>query len=136
MTNEEIWLKNYELAKKCYQIYGNLLIPKNFIMKDENGDDFNIGVWLQKQRTAYYNGYLNNNHIRMLEEINMVWNIKETNEIILKNWLKRYEIAREYYKANGNLLVPQNYIVIDEDGKKANLTNWIAMQRKRYNKKN
>ena len=48
-----------------------------------------------------------------------------------KIWLKMYEIAREYYKKNGDLNIEKDYIT--EDG--IMLGCWIASQRKIYKKK-
>ncbi|MBP3635695.1 MAG: helicase associated domain-containing protein [Bacilli bacterium] len=35
MTQEEKWLRNYNLARKYYEEHGNLLIQKRYILKDE-----------------------------------------------------------------------------------------------------
>ncbi|NFE94368.1 helicase associated domain-containing protein [Clostridium botulinum] len=50
-------------------------------------------------------------------------NIKDN----LQKWMLAYEYAQEYFKKNGNLLVPENYKV-----ESCNLGIWIRNQRKNY----
>ncbi len=45
-----------------------------------------------------------------------------------KNWEENYKLAEAYYKDNGNLQIPQNYVI---NGKK--LGKWINTQRLQYN---
>ena len=48
-----------------------------------------------------------------------------------ESWLYIYNLAKEYYEKNGDLLITSNYVVC-KDGKKINLGYWINTQRKRY----
>ena len=45
----------------------------------------------------------------------------------MDKWLDKYEIAKQYYEENHNLLVPDKFIYKD-----INLGNWIYWQRKNY----
>lgn len=135
MKREEKWMKNYNLAKKYYEEHGNLLIPQNYIMKDEIGNDVNIGLWINRQRNAYKeNGAskINKKQIELLNKIGMVWNILNNENIITDKWMKNYNLAKEYYKEHGNLLVPRNYIMKDEIGNDVNIGMWINTQRTAY----
>ncbi len=139
MTNEERWLKNYELAKKYYEEYGNLLIPQNYVCKDEDGNKVKLGIWISGQRQAY-KGYgsskLSQKQIELLNEIEMVWEVKNNEELIPNNWLKNYELAKKYYEEHGNLLIPTTYVWKDEEGNEVKLGNWINTQRQAYKGKN
>lgn len=46
------------------------------------------------------------------------------------NWETKYELAKQYYKENGNLLIPSQYVIND-----IQLGSWISHQRK-YHKEN
>ena len=60
--NKNLWLKNYNLAKKYYNKYGNLLISKT--IKTEDGRELNISKkgkklrnWIITQRKLYKKDY-------------------------------------------------------------------------------
>jgi hypothetical protein len=86
MQDTERWNQNYELARKYYEHNVNLNIPKGF--KTCNGYDYdengvNLGTWIQSQRQAYKgtgdHKMLSEKQIKMLEDIGMVWYIKNVN---------------------------------------------------------
>ena len=138
MTNEERWLKNYELAKKYYEEHGNLLIPQNYVCKDEDGNKVKLGIWIDTQRNAYKgkgNAKLNQKQIDLLNEIEMIWEVRNTEESIPRNWLKNYNLAQKYYEEHGNLLIPYNYVCRDEEGNEVKLGRWISTQRLAYKEK-
>ena len=124
------WMKKYNLAKECYKKNGNLLIPQNYKVVDESGNIINLGSWINNQRTMYRQKRLDKNKITLLDDIEMQWSIicKLTNN----SWMKKYNLAKEYYKKNGNLLIPRNYKIVDESGNIINLGSWIGTQRKAY----
>ena len=125
------WLKKYELAKQYFEKYGNLLMPYKYVCKDADGIDVNLGTWISSQRSAFKendNHSLNEKQIEMLNEIGMVWDLEDVQ--IKPNWLKKYELAKQYYEEYGDLLIPSSYICIDEEGKQVNLGNWINIQRR------
>lgn len=135
MKREEKWMKNYNLAKEYYEKHGNLLIPRNYIMKDEIGNDVNIGMWINTQRNAYKeNGRfrINEKQIELLNKIGMVWNILNNENIITDKWMKNYNLAKKYYEEHGNLLIPHYYVMKDEIGNDINIGIWINHQRDAY----
>ncbi len=135
------WNEWYNLAKSYYKYYGNLNVPYNFKTKngyeyDENG--YSLGIWISNQRTSYKNRYilkeegtnyhkpLSDEKVRKLKEIGMIFNI------FLAQWETMYNLAKEYYKRNGNLNVPYNFKTkngyeYDENG--YNLSSWLERQR-------
>ena len=121
---EDIWNKNYGLAKKYYECYGNLNISYSF--KTNNGIDYeengiNLGVWLSNQRLKKEK--LTKEKIHLLEEIGIVWDIYE------QSWNTYYDLAKKYYEINGDLKAPQDF---EMDGK--NLGSWISKNRNKKDK--
>ena len=131
------WNEKYELAKKFYEKYGHLNVPYNFktfdgISHDENG--ININGWINMQRQAYKGQgtcKITAEQIKKLESIGMVWNAHEN------NWNENYELAKKYYKAHGNLVIPSGFKTFDGINHDENGTAigvWIMTQRSYYDK--
>ena len=122
------WDKKYDLAKAYYKHNGNLEIPQNF--KTVNGYEYeengvNLGIWIINQR---YNENITEERRKKLELIGMRFEIKNNQ----KEWDKNYNLAKAYYKHNGNLEIPQNFKTVngyeyEENG--VNLGIWIINQR-------
>lgn len=112
-----LWEKYYKEALKFYVEHGNLDIPYNYI--SSSGD--NVGTWLLKQKKLKRIGKLEDWKIKRLEDLNVTWKIQKS------LWDSHYSLAKKYYKENGNLLIPVNYI---SNG--FNLGGWIVHQRQKY----
>ena len=135
---EEEWNKKYELAKKYYEHYENLEVPRDFKTKngyeyDENG--ITLGLWVANQRQAY-NGRgtckITEDQIKLLNQIGMRFEMRNNEE----EWNKKYELSKKYYEHHGNLEVPYNFKTTngyeyDENGIMLGL--WVANQRQAYN---
>ncbi len=122
------WETMYLEAKRYYEENGNLLVPATYIGKSGLG----LGRWIRTQRIAgLKNNSLSNQQIQLLDNIGMVWT-----PVLQNKWLRNYELAREYYKKNGDLNVPHNYEVNLADGRGENhnikLGIWISSQRESY----
>ena len=72
----EKWLKKYNLAKKYYEEHSNLLIPYDYVVKDETGNIIKLGWWIYNQRQAYKNGKLNEKQIEFLNSIDMIYDVR------------------------------------------------------------
>ena len=86
------------------------------ILNDEDGNEVKLGLWINTQRRAYKrknNRKLSKKQIELLNEIEMVWAVKNNKEIIPNKWLKNYELAKKYYEEHGNLLIPTTYVCKD-----------------------
>ena len=134
MTVKERWQRNYELAKKYYEHYGNVNFPKRFKTLDGinyDKDGVNLNSWVGNMQVSYKIGTLSEEQINMAKKIGIKFNEYTIDEV----WNKNYELAKEYYKYHGNLKVPQKFktkngYIYDEDG--TDLGTWIATQRKGY----
>lgn len=91
------WDLMYEEAEEYYKKHKNLLVEESFVT--ENG--LELGIWIVRQRQIYFDkvsGLLSKEQIKKLESIGMIWdNVSEV------RWLKRYNIAKEFYLKNGYL---------------------------------
>ena len=129
--NDLQWNKNYELAKKYYECYGDLEIPVKF--KTSNGYEYDemgvsLGVWLNNQRQ---NKNLSDERKKLLVNIGM--RFKDYNGL---QWNKNYELAKSYYEHYGDLEIPIKFKTIngyeyDETG--VNLGTWLYIQRQNKN---
>ena len=119
-TLNNTWDLWYGEACAYYLKHGNLKVPKRYVT--ENG--MQLGVWIQTQRAIYSGtgkGELSPERVEALNAIGMVWgNLLDT------VWSDAWELAREYYQANGDLLVPDSCVIGGFD-----LGKWIAYQRNR-----
>ena len=133
--NPNSWDMMYELAKKYYEHYGNLKIPRSFKTKngyeaDENG--YNLGNWINYQRMNYKKGSLSEYRIKKLKEIDMIFGIGKQDA-----WNMMYELAKKYYEHYGDLKIPRFFKTIngyEVDEKGYNLGAWISTQRFSYKK--
>ena len=132
---QDAWNIMYDLAKKYYEHYGNLKIPRSFktvngYETDEKG--YKLGVWITTQKTNYNKSILSEDRIKKLEKIGMMF--ENVNDY---TWNKMYELAKKYYEHYDNLKIPKmfktiNGYEIDEEG--YNLGAWINTQRFSYKK--
>ena len=131
------WKDKYELAKAYYEYHGNLEVPSRFktingYEVDENG--IALGTWIVNQRNAYKGQgtyRITEEQIELLKQIGMRFKIK----INVKDWNKKYELAKVYYEHYGDLEVPtdfktKNGYEYDESG--VALGSWIITQRQAY----
>ena len=112
------WNEAYDRALRYYNEYENLLVPQDYVTKD----NFKLGQWISTQRTAYRSGTLTNEKIEKLESIGMVW------EVFEDQWNEAYNKALEYYNKYDDLLISSHYITKDN----FKLGQWIVAQRKAY----
>ena len=136
MTQKERWLRNYNLAKIYYKENGDLLIPYTYETKNEQNEIVKLGIWISSQRQAYKNNKLEDWKIKLLEEIKMTWGVENIKESFKKasdrTWLKKYNVAKEYYEKYGDLLISSTYEARDKNGKIFNLSYWVKNQRNLY----
>lgn len=123
----------YGLAKKYYEHYGNLSVPRNFktldgITYDEHG--YALGLWVFNQRLYYKKHPEKAERRELLDEIGMIYDLREL------NFDRMYLLACRYYKFHGDLDVPALFrtkdgVTYDDDG--LPLGHFITNQRYSYN---
>jgi len=118
------WEESYELAKKYYQENGNLYINQDVEVILENGVKYPLGRWISTQRQKNADHLLEKDKVELLDKIGMEWSV------ILK-WDDYYEIAKDYYNKNGNLILKQDFC-IKEENHVIKLGSWIQYMRTLY----
>lgn len=119
--NDKKWLEKYEIAKSYYLEFGNLLVPDKF-----NYKGINLGNWIYIQRHSYKEKKLNQNRIRLLSEINMIWDaLPDFDEM----WEKSFTLASDFKNEFGTIIIPINFVY-----KNYSIGKWISHQRQLYKK--
>ena len=137
LVYDKQWNNAYELAKKYFEYYGNLMIKQSFrtnngVEEDPNG--YQLGTWISTQRTYFKKGKLTDEQLNKLESIGMVWDASiDFND----KWERIYNLAENYYNYYGDLLIPfkfktSNGIDVDDNG--VALGSWISNQRSAFKK--
>ena len=123
------WNEMYEYAKKYYEAYGNLEIPRKFktndgVTCDPNGK-INLGCWIANQRQTCLP---DSERGKLLSKIGM----RFENKISTLLWNEMYEYAKKYYETHGDLEVPAKFKTTDgatyDPNGKINLGQWITNQ--------
>lgn len=132
---ELAWNEKYELAKQFYKEYGHLNIPQTYIINLDN-NLINLGTWLIKQRELKRANKLSDTQIKLLEDLNVIWNpyndyFEKRKTKYEKIWIRNYEIAKKYFEKYGNLLIAAQHLEY-VDGQRILIGGWIASQREKY----
>ncbi|MBQ2240621.1 MAG: helicase associated domain-containing protein, partial [Clostridia bacterium] len=115
--NETAWNKGFDELRKYHELHGDCNVPLRY--KSETG--FQLGLWLQNQRRSFLKkgrGAITQEKIEILKSLGVVW------EPYQEQWLRQYEIVKEYYETHGNTEIPIDYVI---DG--YNVARWLQTQR-------
>lgn len=118
------WNLYYQAAKAYFEQYKNLKISKSYVTEE----GLTLGSWLQTQRKVYAgkaSGNLTEERIRLLEDIGMIWNVREY------SWEKGYQELCSYCQIFGNADVKARYV--SDSG--FPLGKWVAYLRTAIQKK-
>ncbi len=117
--------KNMEHFKEYLTVYkkyrsegGDRIVPYSYITED----GVHLGSWCSQIRSQYLRGRLRKEKVQLLKEAGFYFH-KFT-----YTWYMRYEEAKQYYEANGDINIKQPYI--DKYGGKLN--KWVKEQKKEY----
>ncbi|MBQ6687543.1 MAG: Helicase associated domain protein [Bacilli bacterium] len=111
---EDSFIMGYNYAKKYYEENHNLLVPATYQI-----EEFGLGNFIRKQRSYYKAGKLSQERIKLLEDIGMVWDVREY------EFNQGYKYALDYFKEHHNSDVPEGYTVDGFD-----LAAWLNQKRK------
>ena len=111
--SKDVWEKMFIKAKKYYNEHGSLDVPTS---------DDKLYDWLSKQRLAYSAGQLDDDKVRRLNGIGMIWDKAEY------NWLQCFNALKNYFILHRTTQLPYKYI--DENG--LQLFEWLTRQKRRY----
>lgn len=110
------WDVMFSYAEQYYHQFGNLDVPRRY----KTADGYSLGNWIFTQRKVYAGeqyGSLDETKIKKLKAIGMVWD-----SVRDQTWERNFSAAQEYFRANGNLHVPVDYV--NDNGVK--LGTWLA----------
>lgn len=116
------WEEYYQAAVRYREEHGDLLVPQRYVTEDGKC----LGRWLTTQRRIHSGskaGVLTGEQEMRLEALGIVWD-----DLRRFSWESCCREAEAYFKAHGNLRVPQDYVT--EDG--CRLGQWLANMRTRY----
>lgn len=118
------WEVYYMAARQWYQDKGHLRIPKDYVT--ETG--LTLGCWVRTQRRVYagsVTGSLTEEKVRKLNEIGMVWDVRD------RSWNEGLTELRAYYEEHGNLDVRARY----ETASGFKLGRWVCNLRTKVKNK-
>ena len=129
MDVEKNWLIYYKEAANFYKENNHLNIPCTYVPKNSN---LRLGTWIGRMRTLGRDGKLSKEKMSLLNEIGMIWNIKEVYDMeYFKTWMIYYNELVKYYNEYGDTKVPNGYSVRTESGFVVNLYPWLNAQKNR-----
>ena len=73
---EEIWMRVYNIARTYRKNHFSLNVSKNFVTytgEEYNPNGYNLGRWIEHQRTLKKEGKLSQDKIDLLDDIDMIW---------------------------------------------------------------
>ena len=118
----DAWEAKFALANQYFEEHGDLNVPPKYI-----ADGVWLNKWLNEQKQIHDGNRagksLTAEQIQRLESIGMLWCSKSQ-----KMWNEQYQYAIRFYRENGHLIVPKDYLT--EDGSRLNA--WIQRQRRQY----
>ena len=100
---DQLWETLFSELRKYKEKYGHLDIPSSYI--DTTG--FALGKWVGRMRIKWQQkvelSSLEQEQLKRLDELGFVWDYRQY------QWQINIAHARQYYKEEGNLMVPINY---------------------------
>ena len=120
---EYSWEGSYHAAKLYYEKNGTLDVPSRY----KTDDGLFLGSWICNLRHQRKSKSLNEERIKKLDAIGMIWDKVE------HTWDIHFQAAKVFFEENGHLNVPVSYISGD-GGESIKLGSWLRNQRAAYNK--
>ncbi len=108
-----IWDNMFSVADEYFQKHGSLDVPRT---------DKKLYDWLVKQRFAYSEGQLDEEKIKRLNSIGMIWDKLDY------KWIQNFNALKAYFEQYQTTQLPYRYV--DENG--FQLFEWLSRQKKQY----
>jgi Helicase associated domain len=115
------WNAMFEKLQEYKEVHGHCLVPYEY----ECADRMKLGYWVSRQRRAGSSDNKTNPMRRQaLDAIGFVWQVREPTYTLDERWNGMFQRLQEYQAAQGDCLVPRNYVTKDK-----NLGSWVQTQR-------
>ena len=129
------WDRNFSLAQKYYDAYGDSNIPQDFktidgVNHDENG--FALGLWRNNIILIHKGkrpGIITDKQYDDLRKIEMIFGMQDY------KWMMMYNLAENYFMEYGNLEMESDFRTFngtDYDKNGYNLGRWLSNQKAAY----
>ena len=115
---EELFNQGFEETLRYKNQHGTVNVPYNY----KTPEEFKLGKWQGHQRQNFKNGTLEQDRIKRLEGIGLVWDQLE------ELFNKGFEETLRYKNQYGNANAPQSYKTPEE----FNLGKWQSTQRQNF----
>ncbi len=116
--NDQKFWQGYEALETYCRQHGNADVGNSYV----TAAGFTLGKWVSNTRTAYKAGRLSDERKAALDELGMIWDVREY------RWNKNYEAVKVYFAEHGNTDIPHDYV--SENG--LAIGTWIRNQREVY----
>jgi hypothetical protein len=117
---EEMWHRNLKAAQEYYREHEHLNVPQAYVTHE----CIRLGNWISRQRVRHQKGELNQEQVRLLEELGICWEIRP----ITAQWEEGLTKARAFHTSHGHLRVPDDY----PSSGTVNLPAWLKARRRNY----
>lgn len=121
LSNSEKWDMYYYAVEEYYENNGDIDIPLGYVSKE----GLKLRFWLDYQRKLYKKDIIDKDHMQLLNDLDIKWNLHQD------RWDANYELLKKYYEKNGNTNVKQTY----ETEEEFPLGVWVKTMRASYLKK-
>ena len=111
---ESDWEEMFDALKKYKKKHGDCNVSQRW------AENRQLGIWVHHQRTYYRNRKLSNDRIKLLDDLDFVWNPIES------YWEEMFNALKEYRNKYGDCNVPARWL---EDKQ---LATWVCNQRTYY----
>lgn len=98
-SQDDKWLIGMDHARQYYEENGEINVNRTVVMSD----GFEFGKWIELQKRYFTQGILQEERIKELEKIGIVWKRKSY-------WDLMYDEAVRYYYNHGSLRMKRNYV--------------------------
>ena len=112
------WNRGCEALRQYREQYGNTEVKARYTTED----GYALGKWVSNIRAKQKKAALTKEQQEELEAIGMIWDKRDY------MWKKNFKEAEYYFKSNGNLNIPYNFVTVDG----IRLGVWLESQKNIY----
>jgi hypothetical protein len=128
---DDLWTRKFNELKAFEREHGHTLVPPKHKVLDDEGerDEYDLGMWANKQRRAFREGVMRKGRKERLETIGFVFTIDYQDlksSLQQRNWDEMFHRLLDFQKTHGHCQVPIRYKADTQLG------IWVRYQRSRH----
>ncbi|MER6913856.1 Helicase associated domain protein [Streptomyces sp. NPDC000594] len=120
-THERSWQRGMAAARAYHAEFKNISVPARHVIRDGDGEEFNLGAWISKVRDRRIRGKLTAGRIAELDALGMVWSVTEG------TWEVHLAAATAFYRTHRHLRIPHSHVTGPPG--ELRLGSWLSRQR-------